>query len=68
MSYFLKQFVSSQRLVNELGKQIFSESPLLEQDQMIPFIQANKYIPEKQNKRDSKPVSRSISRLINKTK
>jgi hypothetical protein len=54
MSYFLKQFVSSQKFHSEFGIQV----PVAQ----LPFVEASKLVPVRQNKREVQLISRAIKR------
>ena len=64
MSFFLKQFVSSQRFTEEYGAQGLLKRPeLLESPKKLPFIEADALVPDRQLKRETQLITRNIQRF-----
>ena len=54
MSFFMKQFISSQRLAEEFGEQLLKtrRPDLVEAPKKLQFLEADSLVPERQPKRE----------------
>ena len=62
MSFFLKQFISSQRLAEEFGEQLLTTKrpDLVEAPKKLQYLEADSLVPERQPKREIQLITRNI--------